>query len=184
MNLDFLSILGSQHDPQNPSKIEDLRAKLASVGPSWEHVASPWSYVGPSWSYVGQFWSYVGPSCSHLGAMLSELGKSIENRRKLSPLGVPPHGPERSPGRPNFGDNVSIGLKINRCNFNQLEAAFCQPSQDGSTFQSNLHHVLNAPSYYFLEPLGSIFAGLWASSWEPSWPKNRSYGLLLASWPK
>ena len=34
------------------------------------------------------------------------------------------------------------------------------------------------------EALGWIFGGFWVPSWGPSWLKNRSYGLLLASWPK
>ena len=38
--------------------------------------------------------------------------------------------------------------------------------------------------YWFWQPLGWIFGGFWMLSWEPSWLKNRSYGLLLASWPK
>ena len=97
---------------------------MAEVGPSWGHVASSWDYVGPSWSYVGQFWSYVGPSCSHLGAVLNQLGKNIENKRKLSPLGVLPHGPKIKNLPQTFGDNVLITLKITDRNFNQLEAAF------------------------------------------------------------
>ena len=102
---------------------------------------------------------------SHLGAMLSHSDKSIENRRKLSPLGDPPHRPTISDPGARIGDNVLIGLKITNRNFNQLEAAFRHPAKTvprGVQIPSQLALYFRCLFYRFWEPLGSIFDRFWA----------------------
>ena len=41
-------------------------------------------------------------------------------------------------------------------------------SQEGFTFQANLHHIANDLFYHFWKRLGSIFGRFWVSSWKPS----------------
>ena len=57
------------------------------------------------------------------------------------------------------------------------------PCQEGSKYQANLHHIFDTLFDRFWVPFGLNFGRFWVPSWRPSWPNNRSYGLLLASWP-
>ena len=70
-------------------------------------------------------------------------------------------GPKRFFPGARIGDNVLIGLKITRCNFNQLEAAFRHPAKSfprGLQITGQLASCFECP---FLSILGASWLDFW-----------------------
>ena len=162
-------------------------------GPSWPKLRQ----VGAMLPHLGAMLGHLGAMLDHFGAMLGHLVAMLEpcwaNLAKVSKIEQNfrllelPHRPKMKPSRRALRWQRLIKLKINHCNFNQLDAAFRHPPKTvprGVQIPSQLALYFRCLFYRSWEPLGWIFGGFWVPSWWPTWLKNRSYGLLLASWLK
>ena len=147
------------------------------VGLSWAKLGTCcfilglcWAILELCWIILEPCWAILQPSWNQVEHTWQKYGKY---RKSVASWGSP-HRPKKKNNGPGFGDNVLNGLKINRRNFNQLEAAFRHPDKSVTKGVQIPSQLASCLEYSFLKILeANMTLKIYEKSriWGSSWPK-------------